>query len=270
MTDSKKRWIVRGITFFVCMLAYVTLMSLCFPVDENNELQIPEWCMYLGMLISTVIAFIFPLLLKKKQDRYDVPVVPHDSTNSQTAIIPEEDSPEENQSKMSMAEAENALLKAKLAVALAEKENLERAVKQELEDKMTVAKAELLTIDLMDGHDFENWCAEALRNSGFANVSVTPGSGDQGVDITAEKDGLKYAVQCKRYSSDLGNTPVQEVFAGQRIYNCHVGVVLTNRDFTAGAKDAAAATGVLLWGRSWVLGYLYRKYGAMPEAGDVV
>lgn len=131
---------------------------------------------------------------------------------------------------------------------------------------MTVAKAELLTVDLMDGHDFENWCAEALRNSGFSSVTVTPGSGDQGVDIVAEKDGIKYAVQCKRSNSNLGNTPIQEVFTGARLYHCHVGVVITNRSFTSGAKDAATATGVLLWGRSWILQYLYEKYGVMPEA----
>lgn len=117
----------------------------------------------------------------------------------------------------------------------------------------------------MEGHDFEFWCAEALRNSGFFNVTVTPGSNDKGVDIVAEKDGLRYAIQCKRYNSDLGNSPVQEVFTGQRIYNCHVGVVVTNRGFTAGAKDAASATGVLLWGRSWIMEYLNTKHGVLGE-----
>lgn len=172
---------------------------------------------------------------------------------------------ENEQSSKAETKTENAMLKAQLAAALAEKEKLERTVNREIEDKMTVAKAELLTIDLMEGHDFENWCAEALRNSGFTNVSVTPGSCDQGVDVVAEKDGLKYAVQCKRYNSDLGNTPVQEVFTGARLYNCHVGVVITNRNFTSGAKDAATATGVLLWGRPWILKYLYQKHGVMPE-----
>lgn len=168
------------------------------------------------------------------------------------------------------ARIENEELKTKLAAMQIEKESLERAAKdaaqRDFQDKMTIVNAEMLTVDLMEGHDFENWCAEALRNSGFSNVKVTPGSGDQGVDVVAEKDGLKYAIQCKRYNSDLGNTPVQEVFTGARFYNCHVGVVITNRNFTSGAKDAAAATGVLLWGRSWILEYLYRKHGVMPEA----
>lgn len=112
------------------------------------------------------------------------------------------------------------------------------------------------SIDNMDGHDFEYWTANALTNLGYKNVSVTPGSGDQGVDVLAEKDGIKYAIQCKRYTSDLGNTPVQEVFAGKNYYNCHVGVVLTNRYFTQGAKELAQNTGVLLWDRTWISNYL--------------
>ena len=99
----------------------------------------------------------------------------------------------------------------------------------------------------MDGHKFEYFCAEILKNNGFVNVSVTKGSGDQGVDVLAIKDGIKYAIQCKNYSTPLGNTPVQEVNAGKTYYNCHVGVVMTNSTFTQGAKALAQATGVLLW-----------------------
>lgn len=103
--------------------------------------------------------------------------------------------------------------------------------------------------DNMEGHDFEYWCADLLRKNGFVDVEVTPGSGDQGVDVLAKKDGLKYAIQCKCYSSDLGNKPVQEVNTGKAIYRCQVGAVMTNRYFTPGAKEAAEATGTLLWDR---------------------
>lgn len=113
-------------------------------------------------------------------------------------------------------------------------------------------EAQMLSIDLMEGHDFEYWCAGLLRKIGFSHVEVTPGSNDQGVDILAQKDDVKYAIQCKRYSHDLGNTPVQEVHAGKSMYNCHVGVVLTNQHFTKGAHDLAKATGVLLWDREWI------------------
>lgn len=104
-------------------------------------------------------------------------------------------------------------------------------------------------IDGMEGHKFELFCAELLRKNGFLEVTVTPGSGDQGVDILAVKDGVKYAVQCKNYASTLDNTPVQEVSAGKQFYGCHVGVVMTNSTFTSGAVQLAAATNVLLWDR---------------------
>lgn len=104
-------------------------------------------------------------------------------------------------------------------------------------------------VDAMDGHAFEYFVAELLKKLGYSNVSVTRGSGDQGVDVLAEKDGIRYAVQCKNYSSALGNTPVQEVSAGKEFYNCHVGVVITNNYFTKGAKELAERTRVLLWDR---------------------
>ena len=71
-------------------------------------------------------------------------------------------------------------------------------------------------------------------------------------DVLAEKGGVKYAVQCKCYSHDLGNTPIQEVEAGRIFYNCHVGVVITNRYFTRGAKELAQRTGTLLWDRDFI------------------
>lgn len=109
--------------------------------------------------------------------------------------------------------------------------------------------SDISVVDKMDGRQFEFFCADLLRKSGFINVEVTRSSGDQGVDIVAMKDSIRYAIQCKCYSKDLGNTPIQEVNAGKVYYKCHVGVVLTNRHFTAGAKELAEATGVLLWDR---------------------
>ena len=113
--------------------------------------------------------------------------------------------------------------------------------------------------DYMEGHDFERFCAKLLEANGFSNVNVTPGSNDQGIDILAEKQDVKYAIQCKRYSSDVGNKAVQEVFAGKSYYGCHVGVVLTNRYFTSSAKELAAKTQIFLWDRN-VLNSLCENY----------
>lgn len=108
-------------------------------------------------------------------------------------------------------------------------------------------------IGMMDGIAFENFCVALLKANGFTDVQTTAVSGDQGVDIVAVKDSIRYAVQCKCYSHALGNTPVQEVNAGKAFYNCHVGVVMTNQTFTQGGIDLAAKTQTLLWGMDKLL-----------------
>ena len=104
-------------------------------------------------------------------------------------------------------------------------------------------------VDQMDGTAFEYWCASILRSLGYEDVEVTPGSGDQGVDIIAKKEDVSFGFQCKCYSGDIGNTPIQEVYAGLRYYKLHVGVIITNRYFSSGAIELASATNVILWDR---------------------
>jgi len=105
------------------------------------------------------------------------------------------------------------------------------------------------SFDNMEGHQFEYFCADILKKNGFENVEVTQGSGDHGIDILAEKDGITYAIQCKCYSSNIGNAAVQQAHTGKSIYKKDIAVVLTNRYFTAQAREEATALGVKLWDR---------------------
>lgn len=107
-------------------------------------------------------------------------------------------------------------------------------------------------IDLMEGHDFEYYCAALLRNRGFQEVEVTKGSGDYGVDILAEKDGVTYAIQCKCYAAPVGVKAVQEAYAGRDYYDRMVGAVLTNQYFTQPAVEAAKKLKILLWDRGYL------------------
>lgn len=117
--------------------------------------------------------------------------------------------------------------------------------------------------DGMDGHDFEYLCAGALRANGYKKVKVTQASGDYGIDILAKKNGVSYAIQCKRYNSPVGNHAVQEAYAGAAYYSSSVPVVLTNQNFTPAARKMADSLGVELWGRS-ELDALLRVYES-PE-----
>ena len=106
--------------------------------------------------------------------------------------------------------------------------------------------------DLMKGHDFEYYCAELLKKTGFQEVEVTKGSGDYGIDILAQKDGVTYAIQCKCYTAPVGVKAVQEAYAGRDYYDRMVGAVLTNQYFTGPAVEAAGKLKILLWDRGYL------------------
>lgn len=107
-------------------------------------------------------------------------------------------------------------------------------------------------IDLMEGHEFEYFCADLLHRKGFIEVEVTKGSGDYGIDILAEKDGVTYAVQCKCYTAPIGVKAIQEAYAGRDYYDRMVGAVMTNQYFTAPAVEAAKKLKILLWDRGYL------------------
>ncbi len=111
-------------------------------------------------------------------------------------------------------------------------------------------------IDEMEGHEFEYFCADLLEKQGFMEVEVTRGSGDFGVDILAEKDGVTYAVQCKRYQGPVGVDAVLRTYAGRDYYDCMVGAVMTNQYFTAPAVQAAKKLKILLWDRGYIDGMM--------------
>lgn len=114
-------------------------------------------------------------------------------------------------------------------------------------------------LDNMEGHDFEYFCADLLKDRGFLDVQVTKGSGDYGVDILAEKDGITYGIQCKCYNSPVGVKAVQEAYAGRDYYDCMVGAVMTNQYFTKPAVEAAKKLKILLWDRGYLDSMLEEK-----------
>jgi restriction endonuclease Mrr len=97
----------------------------------------------------------------------------------------------------------------------------------------------------LSGTEFEIYVARILRQHGW-QVSSTPTSGDQGVDLIASKGGRKVVIQAKRYSASVGNHAVQEVVAGVSFYSGTEGYVVTNSTFTPSARDLAQKNNIRL------------------------
>lgn len=113
--------------------------------------------------------------------------------------------------------------------------------------KMTAPNNQAWRCLKLDGPEFEAYVALVLEDNGFKHVALTKGSGDQGVDILAERNGKTYAIQCKNYEGSVGNFAVQEAYTGAQFYGCERAAVICPGEFTRGAKELAQSTGVLLW-----------------------
>jgi HJR/Mrr/RecB family endonuclease len=64
--------------------------------------------------------------------------------------------------------------------------------------------------------------------------------------VIAEMRGKRVVIQCKRYTSSIGNSAVQEAFAGKSFESADHAAVVSNAEFTRGARQLADTTHVIL------------------------
>lgn len=122
-------------------------------------------------------------------------------------------------------------------------------------------------VDEMTGDEFERVTVRVLKANGYTFVTKTVASGDYGIDVTAEKNGKKYAFQCKRYSGNVGVKAVQEAYSGAKMYHADVAAVITNSSFTPNAQNMAKEIGVLLIDRNGLIKLMRNAERGGPEDG---
>jgi len=98
-------------------------------------------------------------------------------------------------------------------------------------------------------HDFERFIGELFKNMGYV-TRVTRYTGDYGIDVIAEKEDEKIAIQCKKY--DEGNvsaTDVQKLLGAMRLkgVKANKAILITTSDFTVQAKVQAEDNPIELW-----------------------
>lgn len=109
-------------------------------------------------------------------------------------------------------------------------------------------KAGMLDVDRLTGRQFEQYLQFLFEKLGF-KTSLTPPQGDFGADLILERDGLRTAVQAKRFAGTVGVEAVQQVVAAMPFYECNRAIVVTNSYFSKRAQDLAKANHVELWDR---------------------
>lgn len=107
-----------------------------------------------------------------------------------------------------------------------------------------------IDIATMDPYAFEDLCKKLLEMEGFLNVHRKGGSGDMGVDVVGEHfNGNKkefWLVQCKRWVSNVGSTPLQRLVSERERLGAQQIACYTTSDYTSDAKIVAKSQGVII------------------------
>ena len=103
-------------------------------------------------------------------------------------------------------------------------------------------------LDELTGTQFEEFLKDLFVSLGF-EVELTGQHGDQGADLIVTGNGLRTAIQAKRYAEAVGNAAVQEVIAAREFHTCQRAMVITTSSFTPSARELARRAGVELWDR---------------------
>ncbi|MCZ8514352.1 restriction endonuclease [Paenibacillus filicis] len=141
---------------------------------------------------------------------------------------------------------------------LRREQDRQERIRKAREKEYKIKNCGIEEIDKMDGIDFEKRLENLFVVLDY-KVTVTPKSGDQGVDLILKKDSKKIAVQAKRYKGKVGNSAVQEILAGRTYYDCSEGWVVTTSYFTESAKNLASKVKIKLIDREELIKLLIQQ-----------
>jgi superfamily II DNA or RNA helicase len=110
----------------------------------------------------------------------------------------------------------------------------------------------------------ERMLARLIEHSGFNEVMIVGGSGDQGADIVGTFQQKRYVLQAKfRQSGSINASACQEAVRALSVYNANIAIAAANQTFTQDAFDYQAqvrSNGIdlRLWDGFYLLDY-FRK-----------
>jgi Holliday junction resolvase len=121
-------------------------------------------------------------------------------------------------------------------------------------------------IDGLDGLEFEIAVAELLPLVGFEQVERVGGF-DKGADILAVREGVRTAVQVKRWSTPVYLKSVRQLVDGTRRYKCDSSLLVTNSFLTEPAIECAEEWQIEVWDRRILADFLE---GEAPDTDTTV
>lgn len=99
--------------------------------------------------------------------------------------------------------------------------------------------------------NFVPMIAKLLKGLKYENIKVNDGDNPD-IDITAEKDGIKYSFKCRYDIDAIREKYIQKLVDATKRTNTEKAVFVTNSSFLSSAKSLGDKEGILLWDRNHV------------------
>ncbi len=118
---------------------------------------------------------------------------------------------------------------------------------------------ELLTFGTWQA--MERMVARLLEHSGFSNVMVVGGTGDNGADIVGNFNNKRWVIQVKyRWANGISSDAVKEVIRASNVYQADTAIVATNQHFTQDSYEylheiSKVGFDLRLWDGNYLLNY---------------
>lgn len=116
--------------------------------------------------------------------------------------------------------------------------------------KENLHRVSVYHLELLSGREFEKFLKWLFEQKGI-KVEQTIISRDSRVDLIVRREGIKIAVQARRYDSArrAGVSTIRDVASSKTIYECEKSMMITTSYFTSRAAEEAKISGVELWDR---------------------
>ena len=110
---------------------------------------------------------------------------------------------------------------------------------------------------------FKEFTANLFREMGYA-VEITPGTGDNGIDLLLRKSNQLIAVQCKSVSAPVGEPVVRDFYSALMSSGAQSGYLVTTSTFTSHAYSFAEGKRIQLVDLEALMDLATRRSGKAP------
>jgi HJR/Mrr/RecB family endonuclease len=101
-------------------------------------------------------------------------------------------------------------------------------------------------------YEFEKEIALLFERQGY-KASVTKGSGDGGIDILIEKEGLEGIIQCKRFKNKVSPGPIRDLYGTMKAGNHKFGIAVCPSGFSDKAYEFSKGKNIKLIGLKQIM-----------------